>query len=556
MPTVPRLTPQVAPQQLPGARITVQSSPEDFGAGLGRGLLAVGEVAQREQQRADETLMQEADNELYAVGKDLRGNPESGYLLKKGRDAFGLSATVSSEWDKRVAETEKKMTSPRAKQAFAILSARRKQQLLADVDDHTLREGEAYEKAQNTSAATLAIDEARSFYHDPARLAAALAKGEEAVARLNKGAPPEALEQAQAEFRSTLHTQVLDGMIASKDYKRARIYFDEVKGELRGKDLAGAERSIHEVTLRDAKTTAFDAILAKHPGDYKAQIAAARKIDDPEVRDAVESELDQNRARDEAIKNQTERDLSDWAWNGAIDGNLKGRDDIPADRWAAMAPETKKGLTDYWQGKAAGKDIVTDTTVYYALEEMAAGRPEEFQGEDLLKYANALSPTDLKRFIRIQQTGRDENGVTVFELRSKDQVVKDLWSGAGMDPSPKDGSKGAKQYAAFKSALDADLKAFQSATGKKPTSTDIEEAGKKLLIRGYVQRDWLPDPDRFRFEATPDQKVTVDPDSVSYQDVPVRERKAIEAALAKRNIPVTEANVTQLYVRGLNGGAE
>lgn len=553
MPVVPRLNPQVSPQGLPTVRSNLQVSPDDFGAGFARAGAAVAQVAQREQQKADEALAYEIDNELSTLGNDILFNEQTGALKTKGRNAMGLPDTVGPDFDTRASEIGKKATTPRAKLVFERLKQQRREQVLGSVQRHVLNEGEAYRKEQFTAGAASAINNAGLYYADPARMAAERAKGEEAVRSLMEGQSPEAVEAGLSGYRSKFHAGVLDRMLANKDYRSARAYFGEVKGELQGNDLTGAERAVHEAGIRAEKLTAFDAIVAKHGGDYKAADKAARAIEDPEVREAVQTEVDQHFARQERIEEEAKRDLAQWAWNGALDGNLKGRDDIPADRWASLAPETKKGLIDYWDGKAAGKDVQTDTAVYYGLLDMASNDPEKFQQENLLAYSNSLAPADMKSVIRLQTTGRDDNGTTLFELRSKQQVVADLLTGAGIDPAAKKG-KARETGNKFREALDAELKAYQQQTGKKPTGQDIEEIGKKLLIRGYVSRDWLPDLARYRFQASPDQKVVVDAGDVEYADVPVRERRAIEAALAKRKVPVTEANVIKLYVEGLNSG--
>ena len=91
------------------------ATPEQFGAGLGRGIQrftgGLAEAGMRMQRAADQARIQELGNEAYNLDQDFRAQMESA----KGYDAAEKQASLSEEFDKRLSDIESNMSGSQRK---------------------------------------------------------------------------------------------------------------------------------------------------------------------------------------------------------------------------------------------------------------------------------------------------------------------------------------------------------------------------------------------------------------------------------------------------------
>jgi hypothetical protein len=122
MAQVPRYVQQGQLNNLPSVRLQSFATEEALGAGLGK---AIRDVAADASQTADAVAVMDAERQAKEKRLDLLFNQETGAYNVKGKDALGLSKTVTAELGKSLADIELNLSSPRQK---ALFKQRRKLQ--------------------------------------------------------------------------------------------------------------------------------------------------------------------------------------------------------------------------------------------------------------------------------------------------------------------------------------------------------------------------------------------------------------------------------------------
>lgn len=90
MPTVPMYNQrQVQSAALPANGVSVQTSPETFGAGFGELGQRVTGIFAEHQQRANVAMSQDAMLQFQSYADDQLNNPETGLMTKQGKDVIG-----------------------------------------------------------------------------------------------------------------------------------------------------------------------------------------------------------------------------------------------------------------------------------------------------------------------------------------------------------------------------------------------------------------------------------------------------------------------------------
>src|SRR5688500_3225178 len=101
MPRVPTYTERggVAPAALPNVRVStnvpVVNTPVPDLTGIAR----VGmQLAERARERADQIALMEGESQLAALETDLLYNPETGVMIRQGKESFDAPTVVSDGW--------------------------------------------------------------------------------------------------------------------------------------------------------------------------------------------------------------------------------------------------------------------------------------------------------------------------------------------------------------------------------------------------------------------------------------------------------------------------
>jgi soluble lytic murein transglycosylase len=287
--------------------------------------------------------------------------------------------------------------------------------------------------------------------------------------------------------------------------------------------------------------------------DFTRASAEVDKIQDPELRERVRTEIEHKASDFTRQKIERERAARDRAQNIILAG---GRfEDVPGEVLADMDPVAQSSLQTL-EARLRKGHLTTDRDTYLQLSDLAGKDPQAFLTYDLNGAKDKLSDSDWQHFADLRRAylaaGEKGEAAKAGE-RTRHEVQTDTLRAAGVDPTPKDtDTKGAMKVKLFNEALDREVRAFKVQNpGKQPTSEDIQKMADKLVIKGVLKgTGWIWDDPAYAFELTPE---TAPKFIVSIDKIPALEKTDITAELGRRKIPVSNALVEQIYSATLRG---
>lgn len=159
------IAPDVNPQPIPGVRIQPSADAAAFGAGAGlaqegqevqkiaQGVGDIGgleyiraqKIAQFEQQKANETAVQEAAGKLAAVHTDLLTNPQTGMPAYQGKNALTGQQTLWDQYQKSANDISQGLHGPIQQEAFNKIAIEKGDNFLQQTHAHVTTELERHD---------------------------------------------------------------------------------------------------------------------------------------------------------------------------------------------------------------------------------------------------------------------------------------------------------------------------------------------------------------------------------------------------------------------------
>lgn len=300
---------------------------------------------------------------------------------------------------------------------------------------------------------------------------------------------------------------------------------DYLQPDVKAKLLEQAKRESHDLRVRRESQAQEDAIVSKF-GTGSEALTAARKIDDPEVRDSTVSRI---KARDTEARQQ-EIETRDALGEEALAFiNEGGRfADLPLRIKNGLKPSTLSSLKSFSE---SGKRSTAPETLV-SLSSQFADDPQAFGETDLLQYRDKLSDNDFEKFVDLQRkvrSGNVDGKTSGFQslTQVRDTRLRELFGGTT--------AKGDKQKRIndFVMKFEAELGAFKEETGKNPKAADA----RKILdnLTSEVSIDWGSDKKVYELK------------DGDIPEVPSADRAEIIRELQKRGKPVTDEAIVNLY---------
>lgn len=545
MPRVPQAERQIATHALPGVRLGAQTSARTFGGALGEAAFQLG---LEEKQKADQVAVLDADRELIEHETTTLHDPQKGALNRRGRDAFGLPEEVLGGFDAKAAEIEKRLTNDQQRYSFRRSAIARRLDLDRTVQRHVAGQIKAFDDQTTESYIANETDSAIAS-GDPERISLGLDRTRAALVdhQRRNGLPDVWLNQKIAAVSTKVHGGTIERLLANGQDVAAKAYYDAHKDEINGAALPQIEKAIEVGSTRGESQRQADAILLKHR-DLGAAIAAARKIDNPTVRDATETRVKDYFATARAAEEERRTQAFRRAARALEQGGGVMERVSPGDI-ALLADDPGKlhALETRSRQVREGVEPVTDYQRYYDLMGLASedATRSKFLRTDLMEHRHELSNRHFEELTRLQSTlrsGKAEDE-TLDGYRTKKQVVDDALASVKIDPTPKPGTKNAEKVNVFRRRVDEEVLALQRQTGKKATSKDVQEIVDRLMIQGKVPGSgYIFDDTKRLYELKPGEGFAVDAD-----EIPIAEREKIEQALKRNGRPVTPATIVELF---------
>lgn len=259
----------------PAARqdLNVRPTAAAFGADIGRGLQQVGQgladvgdaVAARNALTAENDA-REGVNRFRERARQLRYNPETGYLNQTGTNALSSRAAYEEQLAKARADVARTM-SPQARREYDRLSQSIEDGAREEFIRHDSSQLRAVTNAEGQATVAGFLDEAMLNYNNPERFNEFLGRAiqeQNRIAALN-GWSPEAAAQARRELVSGTHAGVAMRMADEGvgGASRANDYLNEHREQLTAEDRAKVDSIVRPLLRRDrARTWVGDQVRA------------------------------------------------------------------------------------------------------------------------------------------------------------------------------------------------------------------------------------------------------------------------------------------------------
>lgn len=249
-------SPQIQPDALPGRdnpRLPDEITPAAFGGQVGHAIEGAGEVAQQHydavMSQARQTQLTDAHNQLQTLMGSLTRDPQSGAFTKEGKNAFGLNAQYLPQYDDAADKIVQSVADPRARQAAQMASMQVRNQLSEQLDNHELEQHRQYSVKTAQDSIKIAGDQAANNYNHPDIVANNIDTMDVSLENLahQQGWSDEQLQAARQEAHSSLHTNVIDRMLADDKLPMAKAYLDTAKNDM---DPARVEAAAHTIDAR------------------------------------------------------------------------------------------------------------------------------------------------------------------------------------------------------------------------------------------------------------------------------------------------------------------
>lgn len=577
MPTVPD-GPSVAPASIPDARFFAAPSETALGGGAGRQRAAdqVSSLAQEsrdlvkiEQARADQVASVKYRSGLTNLETDLLYNPETGLMQTRGQNAFLAPEAASKRFQEGAAELQKSI-SPRQATMFQAERDQSWSNVNRQVQHHVSQQRFEYAQQETKSLIdneTNAAINAVGTADQDRRIAEARAKIENAVEgfevehagnfkAVDDGfgnvtlKADENAEAAKAAAMSDLHSNVIASLLAKGMDDQAKAYFVDNAQEIGRKVKDNLETAIEVGQLRGQSMRSADKIVAGSDDRLEA-LAKVDKIEEPKLRKATEERVNHIYSqRREALKERQDdifnSSLAELEKTGTMDS-------IPPTMISEILKNSPKDFAILRKREKElqdGTEVENFSDSYYALRQLAVGTGDdkkEFMSTNLARFKGNISRPDLERLTDLQTKMKEGKGAanTILDGYQTDtMIVNGNLKTMGINPNPKPGSADAKIVNDFRRLVDQQVTLTQSRSGKKVTNAELQEIVDVISARSVTTPGRFFDSKKRIFELQPGEGF-----GVNLKDVPVAERKKIEAFLTRNRMPITDQAIVQWYQR-------
>lgn len=376
MPRVPQYERQVSP----GTPGTPQAPQGAFGSGQGTAAMgqALDTTAQDLEKRALQYKEEQDANkamEAYTQAADrVRKNmydPERGILNSRGKNALNSYQTTQEQLEKIHNETQKNLENDEQRRAFESMWNRKRTSVLESVARHQAKEHRTYKDETTQAMINTAIEDAAADPMNGRTLQDAQVMGETAIRANSQGKSPDVLDRQLSEFRTKLHGSVIERM-AETDAKTARAYYEKNKDQMDGTTQTQVEKVLNHQGVRQESQAQADRIVGQ-TDRYQDQLAAAREIEDPEVRDDTVRRVKARHTEQEQAQKQARQD----AYDSTIDQII----DAPDLESAMEAADNLANGSDRMQARKAAQAIKGPQNIETDPAKYAEARQKIDQGE-------------------------------------------------------------------------------------------------------------------------------------------------------------------------------
>lgn len=475
---------------------------------------------------------------------------KEGFKTVRGKQAAEKANDYKSKFDNEILDIEKSLTNPEQINQFRSLSERVYRDVDNQMQGHIFGEIRNYENEQSKASLAIVQNDALVNYKQPGKVKESLDLQKELInsqAERN-GLSPEAKKSMMLAATTQTHSQIISRMVNGGDDQLAKEYYSQSKSELTGEAQAKIETVLNKSSIIGESQRQTDALLSQGLNQTDA-LAQARKIEDPKLRDETVRRL-RNRYSE---RSQVAKMESNERYEKSFDilSKTKSLDSIPPSELASMTASEEKALRAYEKQLKSGAVASTDIKVYYQLEQLAGENKKAFKDQNLLLYADKLTPQDLKKFSRMQSVlrgkGNDEDRKLFDGVESKLSIANNAMKEIGITRGSGASEDDIAKANTFMKRLDEIVVDKQAELGRKLSNKELRQVTSDLKVEVITDDGWVFDTTKRVFELTRDDVASID-----FDDIPQDEVDKIKSALRRNGIEATEDEITSKYAVMLN----
>ena len=461
-----------APAQLPKLDAEARAK-----TNLGQSMVGFGEALAKAKIKDDKFQVEDATTRLQQRRLELRDG-DGGFTTYKSADVAGdkeFNTAHMTKFDDAAKEISDSLGNDEQKAMFAARANLGRVGHNSDLINHVTRERDAFNAQVYKGGIASEIDVAGADYQIKGKVDIALLRTKQLTTaeadRLKLS--EDARKMLFKENASNIHETVIRTAIDDGNHMYAKDWYKKNQKHVLGNRQAGIEKLLRASGVRADSQEAADEFVTKYETEGEA-LAAARKIKDPEVRDATVTRLKARFGEAAQELDASQKAAGEQAWS--IFGVDKDINDVPVSLLEDMDGKERVALEGVAAKIASGTKVETDWGAYYGLKEMVANDPVAFKNLNLMGYANHLGNTEMKELIKLQT---DDKGITL--ARSKSQVMKMGADNIGINKKQIKQGFG-DDIEKYYQRIDEELRSFQQTTGKEPTTDDIANIVNDLSI--------------------------------------------------------------------------
>ncbi len=569
MPRVPQQ--QVSDAPLPGVRVGGFSTPDSYGAGVGKTLARIGaSLYEREVDAADHAAVLEAETQAGAAQLQTLNN-----LNKyKGKQASLAVDESLSAYDDATSKIRSGL-SDRQRGIFDTRNVHRREAVNRAALSYSNAENDRFQEQNFKANIEQSINLARANAQFPKQVMDELINQDRTIREYGaiRGFSPEQTDLAVTQAHSQTNTAVINALLASGNDIQAKAYYDFRKKAENGTSAQftaehrdAIERALGEGSTRGEARRTAEALIQKHGLDTldqrKALLDDIRGIDNDKVADLVRQRVEHEFSTvDQFRKAQADQNflnaskMIDETWKTTT---LPVRELIPPALWQSMTPAEQHTL-ELKAERLRAPVITHDAEAWFRFktmpdEALARLTPAKLMGEYLNKfdkehYDRALNEYNAAINIKAKKDSKPSDEKFVSALTTRERI-KNAFNLSGVAKDPKKlTSEESIWFDRFETAADKALSIL-------PKDASPEQIDKVLsgISDSLLKQKYTVDPGAFRFNKTvpaiglPDQQ---EPRSirVPLKDIPPDRQDALKGALRQAGVPITNQAIEELEAK-------
>ncbi|EPO8223890.1 hypothetical protein ACUII0_000813 [Providencia rettgeri] len=265
MPIVPTYKEQqVSSSPLPNNGFSVQSNPNQFGAGLGQVAEQYAGAFAEAKQRANVALAQDASLQLRRKANELMNDPRNGLLAMQGKNAIGKGYEFEQAFDNAAGEIAGTLQDDASKNMFVQQAKEMRLQFSSQANKHEMGQIQSFEYEQYEATKKINSESASALYADNNAYISAHRQVFNQIEEygLVRGWSDEKIFAEKQEFKTATAKRAIENQIGS-DY----IQFMQQNGE--PSDVGGVSRYSDDESVQPTGTGKARGLRNNNPGNIE-----------------------------------------------------------------------------------------------------------------------------------------------------------------------------------------------------------------------------------------------------------------------------------------------